>query len=313
MKEAATSGQVIALLAKILVTYNQEFASATDGEQIQNAIDEKDGKRVVKNLVHFINNGCNMVVNGAKVISSLFLKTKTVTISRSPKNFIINKDSVMEKLQSIMIKEAEKGNPIPFIDSDIWNYFIDQTVPGVMRKITTVVYRFLSQLSHQQILEEAENLGIKRIYSYLEALHIIRKIIFLGEVDQKGTGIFVYFNFKIDEKDVLYRFNAFRNDDGKLNLNVNKVNLDNEYNAGDGACFRNNTFLLENYSRRVFFSSPFFHPPSILPISFSCSDSFKYLSVAIHLFSQAICKKNFIPSSFEIAIASFRTFVSGGK
>ena len=32
-----------------------------------------------------------------------------------------------------------------------------------------------------------------------------------------------------------YRFNAYRNDDGQLNVNVNKVNLDNEWNAGHAA------------------------------------------------------------------------------
>ena len=239
MKKAATSGQVIAWLAKILVTYNDEFASVTDSEQIQNAIDEKDGKKIVKNLVRFINNGCNMVVNGAKIISNLFQKTTTVTIQKSPKDFIINEDSVMEKLQSIMTREAEKGNPVPSIDNDIWNYFDNQTVPGVIRGITTVVYRFLSQLSHQRILEEAENLGIKRIYSYLEALHIIRKVILLGEVDQKGTGVIVYFSFKIDGKDALYRFDAFRGDDGRLGLGVFRVYLDDGYDAGNGVCLSN--------------------------------------------------------------------------
>lgn len=239
MKKAATSGQVIAWLAKILVTYNEEFASATDGEQIQNAIDGKDGKRVVKNLVRFINNGCNMVVNGAKIISNLFQKTTVVTIPRSPKDFVINEDSVTKSLQSIMTREAEKGNPTPSIDNDIWNYFLDQTVPGVLRKITTVVYRFLSMLSHQQILEEAENLGIKRIYSYMEALHIIRKVILIGEVDQKGTGVIVYFNLKIDGKDVLYRFYAYRSDDGQLRVRVYRVRLASECDAGDGACFSN--------------------------------------------------------------------------
>lgn len=180
-----------------------------------------------------------MVVNGAKVISNLFQKTTTITILRSPKDFTINRDSVMKFFQSVMTREAEKGNPAPSIDNDIWNYFLNQTVPGIMRKITTVVYRFLSQLSHLQILEEAENLGIKRIHSYLEALHIIRKVILLGEVDQKGTGVIVYFNFKIDGKDDLYRFRAFRNGDGKLHLDVRRVSLDYECNAGDGACLSN--------------------------------------------------------------------------
>lgn len=50
----------------------------------------------------------------------------------------------------------------------------------------------------------------------------------------------------------LYRFNAFRNDDGQLNVNVNKTNLDNEWNAGNGACFRNNIFLLNYFGEFCF-------------------------------------------------------------
>lgn len=67
----------------------------------------------------------------------------------------------------------------------------------------------------------------------------------------------------------LYRFNAFRNDDGQLNVNVNKTNLDNEWNAGNGACFRNNIFLPSYLFWGVLLSRPFFHPPSIRPTSSS--------------------------------------------
>lgn len=237
MKKAATSGQVIAWLAKVLVTYNEEFLPETDGEQIQNAIDEKDGKRVVKNLVRFINNGCNLVVNGARIISSLFQKTTAIIISKNPKDFTINKDSVMKFFQSVMAKEDEKGNPTSFIDNDIWNYFLNKTVPGVLRKFTTTVYRFLQNLTHEKILKEADSLGIKKIYSYLEALSIIRKAILLGEVDKKGTGIIVY--FKIEGIDTLCRFDAYRGGGGRLRVGVGGVGLVSEWSAGSGACFSN--------------------------------------------------------------------------
>ena len=63
----------------------------------------------------------------------------------------------------------------------------------------------------------------------------------------------------------------------------------------------------------VFFSSPFFHPPSILPISSNFSESREYFSLGKHLFSQAICRKNLTPSSLEIAMIRRGILVSGGR
>lgn len=70
------------------------------------------------------------------------------------------------------------------------------------------------------------------------------------------------------------------------------------------SCSGSETHYFSRYFAGVFFSNPFFQPPSILPISSNWVDRFKYFSVGTHLFSQAICKKNFTPSSFEIAIVS---------
>ncbi len=73
-----------------------------------------------------------------------------------------------------------------------------------------------------------------------------------------------------------YHLNVWRNDNGKLKVNVNKVNLDNKWNAGNGVLFRN-TLVSPAYSNfgwaGVFFSKPFFHPPRILPTSSSFSES----------------------------------------
>ena len=76
------------------------------------------------------------------------------------------------------------------------------------------------------------------------------------------------------------RLNVWRNDDGKLNLNVNKVNPDSEWNAGNGVLCRNTNFLHYLYIVEFFdssvFSIPFFHPPSIRPISSKSAEIFTY-------------------------------------
>ena len=72
-----------------------------------------------------------------------------------------------------------------------------------------------------------------------------------------------------------YRLNVYRNSDGKLKVNINKVNLDNKWNAGNGVLFRNRLSPVQNNFvwAGVFFSSPFFQPPRIFPTSLSFSDS----------------------------------------
>lgn len=90
------------------------------------------------------------------------------------------------------------------------------------------------------------------------------------------------------------------NSDG-LNVNVNRFENDNVWNAKyahrmvvpkmDGSPL---------YTGGVLLSKPFFHPPSILPISSSCAERVVYFSFGRHLFSHANCRKNFTPSSFDI-------------
>ncbi len=170
-------------------------------------------------------------------VSKLFQKTKTLTIPKSPELFTVSEDTVMTFLKSVLEREARLKNVVPFIDKDLWNYFNGKTVLDIPKGFITVVYRFIPNLTHKQILEEAENTGIKKVYSYLEGLSIICKVILFGEVDIKGTGVIVY--FKVDGVDTLYRFRAYRIDGGQLYVDVGRVNPDYEWSAGNGVCFSN--------------------------------------------------------------------------
>lgn len=172
-----------------------------------------------------------------KFVSKLFEKSKVLVISKNPESFTIDENSVNEFLKKVVKREISLKNPTPFIDKDLWRYFSSKIVSGILKNFTTVIYRFLSNLTHRQILEEAENTGIKKVYSYLEGLSIIRAVILAGEVDEKGKGCIVYINFKVDDKEILYRFRACRVDDGQLYVTVDKVGLGLGWRAGDGACF----------------------------------------------------------------------------
>lgn len=199
-----------------------------------------------KNLLHFFHNlkkdDLIGLLNGTHqiqmaVVSKVFKKTTVVNVAKNPKSFKIQEKSVMNFLELVIKREKELKNPTPYVDNDIWKYFKDQVIPGFVKDFSSVICRFLENLTHKQILDEAENLGIKKVYSFLEALSVIRQAILNGEVDEKGKGIVVYFEIKGNNS--LYRFNAGRYGDGRLGVSVGKVHSGSTWDAGCGACFSN--------------------------------------------------------------------------
>lgn len=235
--EKATNGQFREFVGKLLVKGSDEKVALIDKTKIQNAINSLSSAEdtVFENLVRFINNGCRLLVDG--FVSKLFEKTNTIKVEKNPKSFTVKENSVKDFLKPVIKREKELKNPDPSIDNDLWNYFSGKTIHGFTEDLVSTIYRFLVNLTHRQILEEAENTGVKKVYSYLEGLSIIRQAILDGEVDKKGTGILVY--FKVEGIDTLYRFNAFRLDDGQLSVDVRKTALFSEWSAGRGACFSN--------------------------------------------------------------------------
>ena len=168
-------------------------------------------------------------------VSKLFQKTNIINVVKILEPFTIGKDSVINFLESVIEREKKLKNPEPYIYNDLWNYFNGKTISGFVEDITSTVYRLLVNLTHKQILEEAENTGIKKVYTYLEGISIIRQAILNGEVDKKGTGIVVY--FKVEGIDTLYRFSAYRRGVGQLDVDVSRFDPGLEWDAGDGACF----------------------------------------------------------------------------
>jgi len=233
--ETATNGQFREFIGKLLVKGSDERVALIDKTKIQNAINSLSSAEdtVFENLVRFINNGCCLLVDG--FVSKLFQKTNTIKVAKNPKSFTVKENSVRDFLKPVIKREKELKNPDPYIDNDLWNYFNGKTILGFTEDLISTIYRFLVNLTHKQILDEAETTGIKKVYTYLEGLSIIRQAILSGEVDKKGTGIIAY--FRVEGIDSLYRFRASRDGDGQLDVNVRKVRPDGEWRAGRGACF----------------------------------------------------------------------------
>lgn len=205
----------------------------------QKAVNNENLIKALNKVLHFNKSELFEFLGIKEFVSTLFQKTKTLIVPKNPDSFTISEETVMTFLKPVLEREAKLKNIIPSIDNDIWRWFLGKIVPGFLKRFVVVIYRFLKNITHQQILDEAERMKIKKIYTWLEALSIIRTSILAGEVDKNGTGIIVYFNFKVDDKEILCRFRAYRRGDGQLRLRVSGVRLDDAWDADSGACFSN--------------------------------------------------------------------------
>lgn len=229
--EKATNGQFREFVGKLLVKGNDENVAKIDKTKIQTIINSLSSAEdtVFENLVRFINNG--HLLYG--FVSKLFQKANVIKVKKNPKSFVVDKNFIKEFFEPVVKREKELKNHNPYIDNDLWKYFKGKTIFGFTEDLVSTVFRLIVHLNQDQILKEAESAGIKKVYSYMEGLSIIRQAILDGEVDQTETGIIIY--FKMVDTDTLYRLIAFRCG-GQLDIDVFNADLDLEWSAGSGVC-----------------------------------------------------------------------------
>ncbi|MBP6908675.1 MAG: hypothetical protein KBB75_02535 [Candidatus Pacebacteria bacterium] len=174
--------------------------------------------------------------NIGKYVSSLFTRGTTLTVQ--PESALtISEENMNDSWKKIATREKEKGNPDPWFDEDIWKWFKGVTIPAIANEFTSTIQRFTQTLTHKQILDEAEKMAIKKVYTWLEAKRIIENAILAGEVETRGIGIIAY--FKVEGNENFYRFLAWRHWDDRLKVGVCKVRSGKELDAGYGACCSN--------------------------------------------------------------------------
>ena len=181
------------------------------------------------------------ILNIGKYISTLFKRGTTLTIEPT-EELVINEKNIRKSLAKVIQREKDRGNEIEvYIDNDIWNWdaLKNVTMPKIIKSFTSVIHHFLQTLSHKQIRNEADKLAVQKDWNIAQAWNIIIAGILAGEVDTKGTGIFAYFTLNVDGKDILFRFNACRDGDGELGVDVFTTPLDIEWDAGNGTCLSN--------------------------------------------------------------------------
>lgn len=113
---------------------------------------------------------------------------------------------------------------------------------------------------------------------------------------------------------IFFVANVNVNSDGTLNVNVNRLENSNVWNAEN----RHRVVVPKPAVspapyRAGVFSRPLRQPPSIRPISSSTSENAMYLLVSIELISQESWTKNLSASSAVIACRSSIIFSGAGK
>ena len=131
----------------------------------------------------------------------------------------------------------------------------------------------------------------------------MRNTVQLGEYS-KGGGI-EDISHNTDSNGNPNVFNVKRNDDGKPWLNANWANPDDHWNLDNGIVFRlRNSLHFSSRTEEFCFTSCPCQPPSILPISFSCTERARYFLSRSDFVSQRIIVISKRVLSFRIAMAT---------
>ena len=163
-------------------------------------------------------------------VSKLLEEKHNFSVLKHPEPFEICKESIYSFLNDV-IKERQKYGV--FIDERLWKYFEKfeiKTIHGFKEDFTSTLYIFLKCINHEEILNEAKNIGAKKIKTFLESLSTIRQSILNGDYIQRETARFDYFEFN----SVKYRFDVRCRPTGLIRFDVDIMRDKGECNPGDG-------------------------------------------------------------------------------
>ena len=169
--EKATNGQFREFIGKLLVKGSDEKVAQIDKTKIQKVIDSlsSNDSTVFENFINFINNEGCLLVDG--FISKVFKKTSTINYERKINSFMIREKSLLDFFKPIIRRENELKNPEPFLnDISLLKNVNGQYLDVSSKKISFTVYRFISNLTHKQILSKSCDIGIKKSNTYFEGL-----------------------------------------------------------------------------------------------------------------------------------------------
>lgn len=192
-----------------------------------------EGKDTLKQIAELITGAANKIQEKAEVILGNFRRTVELVLEpyEPPTKGLTLKDVIK---QILPIKE--EGGVIDWRDPDLENWFGNEPVKTRKERISSYIYRFLTNLANRQIIAEAEQQNTYQCYDIVDAIKLVAQAIAKGEVNTRNSGIVIYLKNKY--QDTFCRLGVCRLGVGELIVDVFKVDLDNEWDAASGACFR---------------------------------------------------------------------------
>lgn len=110
------------------------------------------------------------------------------------KMLAVTEEGVKNFFSNAVKRELKRGYPEPVIDSEIWGSIFPNTVFSATEEFYSHLYSFpRASMPYVKLLEEADNYGIKEIYSPLEALSIARELVLNDFVDELLATV-IYFS-----------------------------------------------------------------------------------------------------------------------
>lgn len=159
------------------------------------------------------------------IVSEIFKRGTALTILPT-EELVINEANIRKSLEKAIKREKDRGSKLQvWMNSDFlfWKPLEGVVMPEIIEQFTSRIYRLRQNVANKKIRTEADNLSLKKDWNIAEAWNIIIASIFAGEVDIENTGVRVYFIINIQDKNVPYFFNAYRNRSGILCIDLRKM------------------------------------------------------------------------------------------
>lgn len=166
-------------------------------------------------------------------VSTKFQRTDiTVSVPAQTGTFNNQKDT------SLILKLKKDGGLFDYIDHDIsgWKFDNNPIYEGC-EATSGSVDKFLQNINHRDIIAEGGMLQSHKKYNMWQAQLLANELVKSGTINVKNRGVVIYLTETINDIDC--RLSVWLSDGGDVEVIVNKVNPDNEFNAGYGVLSSN--------------------------------------------------------------------------
>lgn len=160
---------------------------------------------------------------------------KTIEI-KPREGLIISEESIHSLWENVTKRELEKFEMRLNLDKQIYESFLGTIIEAILDEFTSTIYYFIEDARNIEILNKAEKMNIKKIYTWYQANMILIEAILSGYLDNKGDAVFAY--YQKNATDSIYYIYARRStQSGMLYINMSQTGKRSKWHGKRGVCF----------------------------------------------------------------------------